>query len=120
MWLGRHGERIAAQHLRKAGYRILYRNFRARKGGEVDIVCRHGNTLVFVEVKTRTREDYGRPIDAVDHKKRNLIRRGAMQWLKWMEDPEVPLRFDVVEIVVRNGRPEVNIVQNAFQPDIRL
>lgn len=118
-WLGAHGERVAVWFLRKQGYKILYRNFRAKGGGEVDIVCRHGETLVFVEVKTRTSEDYGRPFTAVNNKKRNLIRRGALQWLRWMEDPEVPRRFDVVEIVIKAGRPEVTLLENAFQTNLR-
>lgn len=118
-WLGAHGERVAVWYLRKQGYKILYRNFRAKGGGEVDIVCRHGDTLVFVEVKTRTSEDFGRPFIAVNNKKRNLIRRGALQWLRWMEDSEVPRRFDVVEVVIKEGRPEVTVLENAFQTNLR-
>ena len=79
--LGREGEEAAVRHLRGQGYKILRRNFRAPHGGEVDIVCRHGNELVFVEVKTRSAENFGRPFEAVDAKKRRLIIRGAMKWL---------------------------------------
>src|SRR5204862_7818329 len=65
--LGRRGENLAARYLRSDGFKILYRNFRARGGGEVDIVCREKklNTLVFIEVKTRSSEKFGRPADAV-------------------------------------------------------
>src|SRR3982751_3743722 len=66
---GRRGEKLAVKFLRQQGYKILYRNFRGRTGGEIDIVARHGDTLVFVEVKTRTREDFGRALDAVDREK---------------------------------------------------
>jgi putative endonuclease len=60
--VGRFGERAAARWLwLEGGCRILYRNFRAPEGGEVDITCRHGETLVFAEVKTRTSDFYGRP-----------------------------------------------------------
>ena len=78
--LGRKGEKVAARHLRSSGHKILFRNFRAPHGGEVDIVCRdrRHDELVFVEVKTRSSEEFGRPLDAVDRKKRRLILRGAM------------------------------------------
>src|SRR5437899_12701670 len=58
---GAHGEKLACRFLRRNGYKILYCNFKGRSGGEIDIVCRDNDTLVFVEVKTRTREDFGRP-----------------------------------------------------------
>ena len=118
-WLGKLGEQLAAQYLRKAGYKILYRNFKSKKGGEIDLVCRHRDTLVFVEVKTRTSDLFGRPIHAVDQEKRNRIRKGALAWIHELERQDVPLRFDVVEILVKEGRPEINLVPNAFQPDIR-
>ena len=59
--LGARGEKLARHFLRRNGYKILYRNFRGRRGGEVDIVCRDADTLAFVEVKTRTGEEFGRP-----------------------------------------------------------
>lgn len=107
------------RELRRTGYRILRRNFRGPKGGEIDIVCRdraHGE-LVFVEVKTRANEDFGRPLDAVDAKKRRLIIRGAMAWLRLLDMPDVTFRFDVIEVVT--GPPaEVRHIENAFQlPD---
>jgi putative endonuclease len=112
--LGRAGERLAAKYLRDHSHKILYRNFRAPRGGEVDIVCRdkRHNELVFVEVKTRSSEDFGRPLDAVDRRKRRLILRGAMTWLKMLDMPDIVFRFDVVEVV----RPdEVRHIENAFR-----
>ncbi len=115
--LGREGEDAAVRHLRGNGYKILRRNFRAPHGGEVDVVCRHGNELVFVEVKTRSGENFGRPFEAVDAKKRRLIIRGAMKWLRLLEMPDVTFRFDVVEIVTFPDW-EIRIIENAFQlPD---
>ena len=76
------GERIARVYLKGEGRKILYRNFRAPKGGEVDIVARDGEVLSFVEVKTRTSEEFGRPLDAVNRKKQKLIERGANEWLR--------------------------------------
>jgi putative endonuclease len=113
--LGRAGEKLAAKYLRGNGHKILYRNFRPPHGGEVDIICRdkRQNELVFVEVKTRSSEDFGRPLDAVNRKKRRLILRGAMTWLKMLDMPEIVFRFDVVEVVV-HGPVAIRHIENAF------
>lgn len=113
--LGQRGENLAAQFLQRHGHRILYRNFRAPRGGEVDIVCRDKkhSELVFVEVKTRSSEIFGAPAEAVDQKKRRLIIRGAMQWLRMLDMPEITYRFDIVEVVI--GPPlEIRQIENAF------
>lgn len=113
---GATGESIACRHLRRAGYRILYRNFRGRTGGELDIVCRDGDTLVFVEVKTRTSEEFGRPFEAVRRDQRQRISRGALAWLRMLDNPDILFRFDVVEVMMREGRkPHVEVIRNAFQ-----
>lgn len=115
--LGREGEGIAARHLRERGYKILRKNFRAPHGGEVDLVCRHGDVLVFAEVKTRATEEFGRPLAAVDRKKRRLIIRGAMKWLRMLDMPDITFRFDVVEVLA-DPPGEVRVIENAFQlPD---
>lgn len=94
---------------------MLYRNFRAPRGGEVDIVARDGDLLLFTEVKTRTRTDFGRPLAAVDEKKRRLIRRGANAWLRQLGTREIPWRFDVIEVVLIDGKkPQVERIENAF------
>src|ERR1700737_3394607 len=72
------GEKLAGRFLRKNGYKILYRNFRGRSGGEIDIVCRDDDTLVFVEVKTRAREDFGRPIEAGERPKKTPLPRAGL------------------------------------------
>ncbi len=114
---GRAGERLAARHLRHRGYKVLYRNFRGSRGGEIDLICRHGDTLAFVEVKTRTTEDFGRPLTAVDRKQRHRIVRGAMTWLRMLELPDLTFRFDVVEVVMETP-PRITVVENAFHlPD---
>jgi putative endonuclease len=117
--VGRIGERLAAKHLRRTGHKILFRNFRPPHGGEVDIVCRdkRHNELVFVEVKTRSSEEFGRPLDAVNRKKRRLILRGAMTWLRMLDMPDVVFRFDVIEVIVSNP-VDVRHIENAFRmPD---
>jgi putative endonuclease len=113
--LGTRGEKLACQFLKRSGYKILYRNFRGRSGGEIDIVCRNGDTLVFIEVKTRTREDFGRPFDAVDRNKQKRIARGALAWLRLLDDPDILFRFDVVEVIIPEGaQPRIEILRNAF------
>jgi putative endonuclease len=113
--VGREGENAAARHLRGLGFKILRRNFRARRGGEIDLVCRDpsAKALVFVEVKSRTSEDFGRPLVAVDKKKRRLLIRAAMEWLRMLDMPDITFRFDVVE-VVGGDQEEVRHIENAF------
>ncbi|MCX7869374.1 MAG: YraN family protein, partial [Terrimicrobiaceae bacterium] len=100
---GRRGERLAASHLRQRGFKILRRNFRAPGGGEIDLVCRDGELLVFVEVKTRSDEQFGRPAAAVNARKRRLLLRAAFSWLRMLDMPDLGFRFDIVEVV--EGRP---------------
>lgn len=113
--LGTQGENLACRFLRKNGYKILYRNFKGRTGGEIDLVCRERDTLVFVEVKTRTSEDFGRPLETIDRDQRNRILRGGLAWLRLLGDPDILFRFDVVEVVIAKGAsPRIEIVRNAF------
>jgi len=113
--LGVAGELIAARYLWVNGHKIFYRNFRAPKGGEVDIVSRHRDTLVFTEVKTRRSLDYGRPADAVNRDKQFLITRGAMAWLRMLDFPDIQFRFDIVEVILEKGQaPQVSQIENAF------
>ena len=111
--IGAHGERIACAHLKAEGRRILYRNFRAPRGGEIDIVTRDGSTLAFVEVKTRTSERFGRPLEAVNTRKKQLMQRGANEWLRLLGTRDLPWRFDVVEVVLHEGeKPQITTVKN--------
>ena len=111
--IGALGEKIACAHLRTEGRRILYRNFRAPGGGEIDVVARDGRTLSFVEVKTRTSEEFGRPLDAVDNKKKKLMQRGASEWLRLLGTRDLPWRFDVVEVILLEGEnPRVKTVED--------
>lgn len=115
MEIGDLGECIACAYLKARGCKVLYRNYRGPKGGEVDIVARSGKTLAFVEVKTRTRRGYGRPLDAVDVPKQELIERGANSWLRLLGSRDIPWRFDVVEVILEEDHvPDVNLVLDAF------
>src|SRR6266705_1614000 len=112
---GAHGEKLACRYLKRSGYKILLRNFRGRSGGEIDIVCRDNDTLVFVEVKTRGGEDFGRPVEAVDREKRKRIWRGALAWMRMLDNRDIFFRFDVVEVVIADdAKPRVELIKNAF------
>ena len=112
---GVRGEKLACRFLKRSGYKILLRNFRGRTGGEIDVVCRDKDTLVFVEVKTRGREDFGRPFEAVDREKRKRISRGALAWLRMLDNPDILFRFDVVEVVIAaDAKPRMELIKNAF------
>ena len=113
---GTLGEKLARRFLRKNGYKIIYRNFRGNSGGEIDIVARDKDTLVFVEVKTRSTEEFGRPLSAIDQQKRNRIARGGLAWLRMLDNPDVLFRFDVVEVLVGgDSQPRLELIKNAFQ-----
>src|SRR4051812_3729956 len=114
--LGALGERLAARHLKRNGYRVLYRNFKAPHGGEVDIVCRdkRRNALVFVEVKTRRTLQFGNPGEAVNEEKRCLISRGALPWLRPLGNPDICFRFDIVEVVFEASEPRLHVIEDAF------
>lgn len=81
------------------------------------MVCRHGSTLVFVEVKTRSGLEFGRPGEAVTLEKQKLITRGASAWLRMLPENEIVYRFDIVEVVARaDGRFDCGIIADAFTP----
>jgi putative endonuclease len=106
---------LACRYLKHSGYKVLFRNFRGRSGGEIDVVCRDKDTLVFIEVKTRGREDFGRPVEAVDRQKQRRISRGALAWLRMLDNPDILFRFDVVEVIIAdNTKPRVELIKNAF------
>ena len=112
---GAAGEKLACRFLRRHGYKVLYRNFRGRTGGEIDIVCRDKDTLVFVEVKTRGSEDFGRPFETITREQQHRISRGALAWLRLLDQPDIFFRFDVVEILMaQNSEPRLELIQNAF------
>lgn len=111
---GEYAELVAASWLRTQGVKVLRRNFRYGRSGEVDIVCREGDTLVFVEVKSTIHPEHGTPSRAVNRRKRELLRRGARNWLRLL-GYSVPIRFDIVEVVLRtNAPPMINRRKSVF------
>lgn len=114
--VGAWGEEKAAAFLKAAGYRVLGRNVRPNKHDEIDIVAQTGEILVFVEVKTRRREEYGRPMMAVDKDKRHALNRAAAAYLRRAKFPHLYYRFDVVEVLGQpeEGEPLIRHLDNAF------
>lgn len=113
--LGRRGEETAGRHLVSVGYRILERRYRTR-AGEIDFIAQDGDTLVFVEVKTRSSLACGRPAEAVDGRKRGRIARAASLYLARHGGPEASCRFDVVEVLEEPGSAcRVRLIRNAFE-----
>ncbi len=115
--IGRWGESWAEERLRAKGLRFLGRRVRAGRRGEIDLLFRDGETLVFVEVKTRTSEQFGRPSTAVDRAKRLQLSRAAMTFIRRLHDKPKYLRFDIVEVLGnpdQNEAPIVHHIENAF------
>ncbi len=100
---GQLGEQAAKRHLQKAGLKFLTANFRS-KHGEIDLVFRDGEILVFVEVKTRSSEEWTRPAAAVNARKRKLLSQTALAYLKLLKNPPVNIRFDIVEVLLKDGK----------------
>ena len=112
--IGRRGENAAARYLEMFGYDILERNWRC-PAGEVDIIARDADAVVFVEVKTRTNLMKGLPSEAVDEEKRSRYEKIAGWYLRDYEFVDVPVRFDVVALlVVAEDRALVRHYRNAF------
>ena len=113
--LGRWGEKEAAKFLRHLGYDVLEKNF-VCPAGEIDIVAREGDELVFVEVKTRTEADFGGPLAAVNATKRRKLALVASSYLARRRAGELPCRFDVVGVTRKpGGEGEIEHVRDAFQ-----
>lgn len=111
---GRLGERAAKRQLRRQGLKFLTANFRSDRG-EIDLVFREQDCLVFVEVKTRSSEDWGRPASAIDRKRRKRLSHAALDYLKLLHRPPVKLRFDVVEVLLQDGAVrEIRHLPNTF------
>ncbi|KPL02369.1 MAG: hypothetical protein AMK75_02910 [Planctomycetes bacterium SM23_65] len=113
--LGRWGEKQAIRHLKRQGYRIIQRNVVSHVG-EIDVVARDRDVLVFVEVKTRTGDEYGGPLEAVGRAKRRKLVQLARTYLSQHKIPECPCRFDVIGVTRVEGKkkPRIELVKGAF------
>jgi putative endonuclease len=111
---GELGERAARKFLRRQGLKFLAANFRSGRG-EIDLVLRDGDCLAFVEVKTRSSEEWTRPAAAVNAERRRRLSRAALDYLRLLKNPAVKIRFDIVEVLLAEGEVrEVRHLPNTF------
>jgi putative endonuclease len=111
---GELGERAAKKFLQQAGLKFLAANFRSARG-EIDLIFRDNDCLAFVEVKTRSSEEWTRPAAAVNARKRRLLSQTALDYLKLLKNPPVKIRFDIVEVLLRDGDArEIRHLPNTF------
>jgi putative endonuclease len=112
---GELGERAARQHLKRRGLKFLTANFRSPRG-EIDLVFRDCDCLVFVEVKTRSSEEWTRPAAAVDLERRRRLTRAGLDYLHLLKDPPVKVRFDIVEVLLEaSAVREIRHLPNSFE-----
>ena len=112
--LGRDGENLAVAHLRENGYEIVERNWRFGKL-EIDIIARKGNVLSIVEVKTRSGDYFGEPEDGVTKAKERFLATAADHYII-SRNLDVEVRYDIISIVIHNGRHELKMIEDAFYP----
>ena len=111
---GKKSEGIAVRHLKRKGYKIVEQNYRNRIG-EIDIIARDRDTLVFVEVKSRSTNKFGDPKWAITPTKQRKISMVALAYLKTLDQGDAKARFDVVCIQEDGETRQVEIVKNAFE-----
>jgi putative endonuclease len=111
---GKQGEELAVKHLKKQGYEIICVNYRTRLG-EIDIIAKDKDTIVFVEVKSRSSSAYGSPKQAVTLEKQKKISKNALLYLKETSQMNARARFDVVAVFSSNDKADVEIIKNAFE-----
>ncbi len=112
--LGQKGEELAISRLKSLNYKILEKNFKCPLG-EIDIIARDSNVLVFVEVKTRASRDFGGPAAAVDARKQRQLSRVALTYLNQKKLFNIPARFDVVAVELIPPSPRIEVIRNAFE-----
>lgn len=110
---GNLGEQLACKYLEQNKYQILNRNFYSYHG-EIDIIAKKANEIIFIEVKTRTNCTFGRPIEAVDDYKMRHIFKVARYYLYITNQENTPTRFDVIEIFISNGKFTINHIKQVI------
>ncbi len=112
--LGNEAESMAAAYLERCGFTILEKNYRT-KFGEIDLIARDKNTLVFIEVKARSSNSFGSPKDAVTQQKQKKISMAALAYLRVKRAVNTSIRFDVVAVCTRKQQARIEIIKNAFE-----
>jgi len=112
--LGKEGERVAEQYLKRKGYKLVERNYRCA-AGEVDLIVLDRRVIVFVEVKTRTGHGFGTPLEAIQPRKQRKMMQAAQFFLSQKKLHQRDARFDVVGISWPGREPIIEHVENAFE-----
>ena len=115
--IGKLGEDIACDFLIKNYYEIIERNFKC-KMGEIDIIAKEGNELIFVEVKTRAQNEFGTPADAVNKRKKSHIYHVAEYYLMINKIENVFCRIDVIEVYIYGDKYKINYLKNCVQDKV--
>ena len=111
---GALGEKAAKKFLKQQGLKFLTANFRSPRG-EIDLIFRDGDCLVFAEVKTRSSEEWTRPAAAVDAERRRRLTQCALDYLQLLKNPKIKIRFDIVEVLMTNCKVrEIRHLPNTF------
>lgn len=111
--LGRLGEELAFKSIKRRGYKKIIRNYTCPLG-EVDLIAMDGDTLVFLEIKTRKGKSVGFAKEAVNKRKQRQISKVALAYMKAKKCSDAKARFDVVAVCLGKGEPEIELIQNAF------
>ena len=111
--LGDFGENLAFKKIKRLGYKKILRNYRCPLG-EVDLIAKDGDTLVFIEIKTRKGRSIGYAKEAVNAKKKRQLSKVALAYMKSNNCRDIKARFDVVAICLGRGEPEIEVIKNAF------
>jgi putative endonuclease len=112
--IGKKGEDLALHKMNRLGYKCIARNFRCNLG-EIDLIARDGDCLVFVEIKTRRGKSVGYAKEAIDERKRKKLSQVALAYMKTHDCMDVKSRFDVVAINLQGREKEIEIIKNAFE-----
>jgi putative endonuclease len=112
--LGQRGEALALEKIKRLGYRNIVKNYRCRLG-EVDLVAKDGDELVFIEIKTRKGRPLGFAKEAVTLRKQKQLSKVALNYMKANNCCDVSARFDVVAVAVGTGPPQIEVIRNAFE-----
>jgi len=116
--VGNKGESIAEDYLKRKGYEIIHRNYRCRLG-EIDIIAKDDDTIVFIEVRTKQNRNYGTPQDSVTPMKMDKISKTALSFIQGKNLTGFSYRFDFIAVTYSQGKPNIEHIENAFVPSGR-
>ncbi len=116
--VGNRGESLAEDYIKRKGYKIIHRNYRC-KLGEIDIIAKDGDTIVFIEVRTKQNENFGSPQDSVTSTKISKISKTALNFIQEKNLSGYSYRFDFIAITFSQGKPNIEHIENAFMPNGR-